>query len=113
MPNLSVALQSVEDLSRWLAEGGVTLQEYSFDSPSNQVLHAHLSRGTVQVLADRGQWFVVLAPPGADEFFDSSTWHSCLTGTDVSLTLQPLAAQVEWLIDYLTAGPRVDVSTQC
>lgn len=113
MPDLSAAPHAVLNLSEWLSERGVALQERSFDSASNQMLQAYASRGTVQVLADRGQWFVGLAPPGVEEFFDTAVWVSCLTGAEVSLELESLDVQVGWLEEYLAADAPRDVSVEC
>lgn len=113
MPDLSAAPQSVQKLSEWLAGRGTALHECSFDSASNQTLQAHTPRGTVQVLADRGQWFVELAPPRTIEFFDMATWISCLTGTEVSLALESLDVQVGWIEEYLVADAHDDVSVEC
>lgn len=113
MPDLSAAPRAVHDLAGWLSERGNPLEQRSFDSASNQLLQAHASWGTVQVLADRGQWFVELAPPGAEEFFDTAAWTSCFAGAEVSLELEPLEVQVGWLEEYLAGEPHVEVTVEC
>lgn len=82
MPDLSLAPQVVQRLAGRLTEGGTPLRVHSHGSPTNQQLRAETPHGTVQVLADRGQWFVELAPPGPDEFFDTAVWTACLTRTE-------------------------------
>jgi hypothetical protein len=113
MADLSAAPQAVLDLAEWLSERGTPLRARSFDSASNQLLQAHVPQGTVQVLADRGQWFVELAPAGAEEFFDTAAWTSCLTGAEVSLELEPLDVQVGWLEGYLAGEGHGKVTIEC
>jgi hypothetical protein len=112
MLDLSDAPQAVRNFADWLSDRGTSLSLQAFDSPNNQLLRAPSPRGTVQLLADRGQWFVELAPPGADEFFDTAVWSSCLAGGEVSLELTPLDTQVEWLQEFLAGelreGPTID-----
>lgn len=113
MIDLSLAPSPIQELARWLAGRGCPLLPQAFDSPNNQVLWATSPRGVVRVLADRGQWFVELAPPGVDEYFDSAVWSSCLTGAEVSLELTSLAEQVAWLEDFLHDGPTSEYSIEC
>ena len=113
MPDLSLAPQALQRLAERLADGGSPLQVHSFDSPSNQQLRAQAPRGTVQVLADRGQWFVELAPPGASEFFDTAVWGACLTRTEVSVDPMPLDAQAAWLEEFLSGGVQGDYTLDC
>lgn len=101
MPDLSSAPLALQRLAEWLADRGTPLRVLSFDSPDNQLLQGQTRHGIVQVLADRGRWFVELAPPGASEYFDTAVWNACLTQTDVSLELTPLDAQAAWLEDFL------------
>lgn len=113
MPDLSSAPPSLQTLAARLAREGTPLRVHSFDSPTNQQLRAHTTHGTVQVLADRSQWFVELAPAGAEEFFDTAAWTSCLAGVEVSLELEPLEVQVCWLEQYLAGEPDVEVTVEC
>ena len=113
MPDLSSAPQALETLAERLADGGTPLRVHSFDSPTNQQLRAKTPHGTVQVLADRGQWFVELAPPGSSEFFDTAVWSACLTRTEVSLDLIPLHEQVMWLADFLAAATPDESIVEC
>lgn len=101
MLDLSAAPRPIQKLAEWLEDSGSPLCVQTFDSPSTQLLQAHTPRGSVQVLADRGQWFVELAPTGASEYFDTAVWASCLSGTDVSLDLAPLDEQALWFEEYL------------
>jgi len=64
-------------------------------------------------VADRGQWFVELAPPGASEFFDTAVWGACLTRTEVSVDLMPLDAQAAWLEEFLSGGVQGDYTLDC
>jgi hypothetical protein len=109
MPDLSSAPLAIQRLARWLDDEGAQLSVHSFDSPANQLLKAKMARGQVQVLVDRGQWFVELAPPGVDDYFDMAVWTSCLAGTDVTLELEPLDVQAAWLTKFL-AG---EISGEC
>ncbi len=113
MPDLSSAPQSLQMLAGRLAGSGNPLRVHSFDSPTNQQLRAQTPHGTVQVLADRGQWFVELAPPGSSEFFDTAVWTACLTRTAVSLDLIPLDAQALWLAEFLAADVRSEYTIEC
>lgn len=113
MPDLSSAPQALQALAERLADGGTPLRVHSFDSPTNQQLRAQTPHGTVQVLADRGQWFVELAPPGASEFFDTAVWSACLTRTEVSLDLVPPDAQALWLTEFLAADVRSEYAIEC
>jgi hypothetical protein len=113
MPDLSSAPQPLQRLAEWLADSRAPLRVQSFDSPSNQLLQAQTPRGTVQVLADRGQWFVELAPPDASEYFDTAVWNSCLSGTEVSLELVPLDAQAAWLEEYLAGDEEGEYTIEC
>lgn len=113
MSDLSTAPPAVLDLAHWLSERGAPLELRSFDSVSNQLLLAHAPRGTVQVLVDRGQWFVELAPPGAEEFFDMAAWTSCLKGEEVSLELEPISVQVGWLKQYLAGESDGEFTVEC
>lgn len=112
MSDLSMAPMSVQNLAEWLADRGNPLVPQTFDSPTNQLLQARAQHG-VQVLADRGQWFVELAPPGVDEFFDTAVWSSCITGATVSLELTPLAEQIAWIEEFLSDDSRRDYSVDC
>jgi hypothetical protein len=113
MPDLSSAPTAVQRFAGWLAEHGAHVSVQSFASPTNQLLRAPTARGTVQIVADRGQWFVELAPPEAGEYFDTAVWTACLSGSDVSLELQSLDAQVEWLIAFLGADASSRCSIEC
>lgn len=113
MPDLSSAPQALETLAERLADGGTPLRVHSFDSPINQQLRAQTPHGTVQVLADRGQWFVELAPPGSSEFFETAVWTACLTRTEVSLELMPLDAQAAWLEELLANGVGSEYTIEC
>jgi hypothetical protein len=113
MPDLSSAPRAVLDLAEWLSERGISLQARSFHSASNQLLQAHAPQGTVQVLADRGQWFIELAPPGTEEFFGTAAWSSCLAGAEVSLELEPLSAQVAWIKEYLAGDAHGGINIEC
>lgn len=112
MSDLSMAPIPVRNLAEWLADRGSPLVPQSLESPINQLLKARAQYG-VRVLADRGQWFVDLAPPGVDEFFNSAVWSSCLTGATVSLELVPLAEQVAWIEEFLSDDSRRDYSVDC
>ena len=113
MPDLSSAPQSLQTLAEQLTRRGTPLRVHSFDSPTNQQLRAQTPHGTVQVLADRGQWFVELAPPGSTEFFDAAAWSACLTGAEVSLDLVPLDEQVMWFVDFLAAAIPDESIVEC
>lgn len=113
MPDLSAAPRALRDLAAWLSGRGNPLERRSYDSASSQLLQARTPRGTVQVLADRGQWFVELAPLGAEEFFDTAAWRSCVSGVEVSLEVEPLESQVGWLKEYLVGRSNVEVSLRC
>lgn len=113
MPDLSSAPQALVALAEWLADGGTPLRVHAFDSPTNQQLRAQTPHGTVQVLADRGQWFVELAPPGSSEFFDTAVWTACLTRTEVSLDVISLDAQMLWFAEFLAADARSEHAIEC
>ncbi|MFI5061011.1 MAG: hypothetical protein ACHP7F_06165 [Actinomycetales bacterium] len=113
MSDLSSAPKAVQELAEWLTDRGSPLRAKAFDSPNNQLLQAPVEHFLVQVLADRGQWFVALAPPDADEYFATAVWSSCLAGTPVSLELTPLAAQVAWLKEFLAEDAHGDWSIEC
>ncbi|MCV2393905.1 hypothetical protein OEB99_06260 [Actinotalea sp. M2MS4P-6] len=113
MPDLSLAPPAVLRLAQTLAERGAPLTIRAFDSPTNQLLGATLDVGSVRVLADGGQWFVDLAPPGLDEYFDTAVWTACLNGTDVSLDLESLDSQVGWLEEHLSSGFAGDGRIEC
>lgn len=112
VPGLSSAPEALRELAGWLADAG-TLRVDSFNSPGNQRLRALTSLGTVQVVADRGQWFVELAPPGLSEYFDTAVWSACITGAEVGLDLVPLDAQVAWLHELVAGGVPGEVSVEC
>lgn len=113
MSNLSSAPQALQVLAEQLARGGTPLRVHAFNSPTNQQLRAHTSHGTVQVLADRGQWFVELAPPGSSEFFDTAAWAACLARSEVSLELIPLDERVTWLAAFLAAATPEKPTVEC
>jgi hypothetical protein len=110
---MSLAPQVLQKFAESLAERETPLRVQAFESPSNQLLQARTARGTVQVLADRGQWFVELAPPGAAEFFSTTVWLACLSRTEVSLELMPFDAQTAWLEEYLTGGDQREYTIEC
>ena len=113
MSDLALAPQVLQKFAESLAERETPLRVEAFDSPSNQLLQAQTARGTVQVLADRGQWFVELAPPGVAEFFSTTVWIACLSRTEVSLELMPLDAQTAWIEEYLTGGDQREYTIEC
>ncbi len=113
MDELSSAPPSIRALAEWLAERGTPLVLHSFHSHNNQLLKAESPQGTFEVLADRGQWFVRLAPAHSDEYFDSAVWEACLSGKEVSLEVDPLEVQVAFLQDLLTTGATDTCSTEC
>jgi hypothetical protein len=113
MAALSSAPQSLQALAEQLAINGTPLGVHAFDSPGNQQLRAQTLHGIVQATADRGEWFVELAPPGSSEFFDAAGWRACLTRTDVSLELIPLDAQTAWLADLLVADVPTGDTIEC
>jgi len=113
MLDLSAAPRPIQKLAGWLADRGAPLRVQSFDSPSNQLLQSQTPRGTVQVLADRGQWFVELAPPGASEYFDTAVWESCLSGTEISLELAALDEQAAWFEEFLAGDEQREHTIEC
>lgn len=112
MPDLSSAPQAISELARILSARGNPLRTQSYGSPGDQVLRAETPAGTVQVLADRGQWFVDLAPPGVDDYFDTEVWAACLSGAPVSLELVSLDSQVAWLKEFLDEDVRTGYSIE-
>ena len=113
MPELPSVPPALQALTEQLDSGGTPLRVHSFDSPDDQQLRATTPHGTVQVLVDRGQWFVELAPPGSSEFFDTAVWIACLTRTDVSLDLGSLDAQTMWLVEFLAAEVHNRYTIEC
>lgn len=113
MSDISAAPQAIQELGRWLADGGTVLAVDSFESPTSQRLRAHTARGTLQVVADRGQWFVELAPLGSSEFFDTAVWAACLAGVEVSVDVIPIDAQVAWLERFLKEGDLRSCTIEC
>ena len=109
MMDLTKAPLAIQELADWLAHRGQNLTAQSFDSPKNQLLISHPAKGSIQVLADRGQWFVELSPPGSGEFFDTSVWRSCFQSADVDVDPGPLADQVAWIVGYILG----DIDGQC
>jgi hypothetical protein len=113
LPDLSSAPAAVQKLAGWLAGRGAQLSVQSFDSPNDQLLNAKTVRGEVQILADRGQWFVELAPPNTSDFFNTAVWTSCLTGMDVNFELEPLDSQVTWMEEFLAGDVSREYSLEC
>lgn len=113
MFDMSLAPQGLQKFAEGLAEEETPLRVEAFDSPSNQLLQAQTARGTVQVLADRGQWFVELAPPGVAEFFSTAVWIACLSRTEVSLEIVPLDAQIAWLEVFLAGDDQREYTIEC
>ncbi len=113
MPDLSSAPPVIRHFAERLAERGTPLQTVSFESSRNQLLRTALTSVTVQILADRGQWFVELAPAGVEDWFDTAAWRCCLEGGPVSVNLDPLDTQVAWIEDYLARSAKLHVSLDC
>jgi hypothetical protein len=102
---------SIAELGTFLASMGAPLQSVTFSSPNNQILIGATAGGCVRVAADRGQWFVELAAPGSDDYFDSSVWAACLSDTPVSLEVEPLEKQVKVIEALVSDGSALTVST--
>ena len=100
----------IAKLDRFLASIGGQLQLIHFSSPMNQVLVATSSAGSVRVVADRGQWFVELAAPAMDEYFDSAVWTACVREVPVRLDIATLDEQVETLEAFLADGSTRTIS---
>jgi hypothetical protein len=113
MVNLSSAPPAVRALVERMTVGGALMGQENFDSPVNQRFQLATPRGALRVVADRGQWFVELAPEGSEEFFDSAVWVSCLTGSVVSVELPPLESQVAWFIEFLGDENGKSVALKC
>ncbi|NYF11413.1 hypothetical protein HDC94_002569 [Leifsonia sp. AK011] len=113
MPDLSLAPPSVRALAEFLTSRRASLSVVRFDSPVNQELRSETPRGTVQVLVDRGQWFVELAPSGSNEFFNVAVWIACLEGGDEDAILLPLDAQTTWIANYLASSEPRKFSIEC
>ena len=103
MADLSSAPKVLRDFAERLSKGGAVLKTIRFLSPLNQVLQVETTIGVVQLLADRGQWFVDLAPPDqtSNDFFDAMTWRACLAREEAGTNADPLEEQVAWLEAYL------------
>lgn len=112
MPDLSLAPQAISELARILSARGNPLRTETYSSPGDQVLRARTPAGTVQVIADRAQWFVDLAPPGVDDYFDTEVWSACLSGAPVSLQLVSLDSQVAWIMKFLDEDVRTRYSIE-
>ncbi len=106
MVDLTGAPSGIQALACELSEAGTPFEVHRFASPADQQWRALVAAGTLQVTADRGQWFIELAPPGGSDYFDAAVWDACLTGTDVSLELWSVSAQVTWMAAFLRSGTR-------
>ena len=113
MPGLGEAPEAIQALAVWLEQRGTPLVVKRFDSPNFQVLEAETSRGTIELLVDRGGWFLTVAPPNSREFFDSAVWVACLTSTPVSAEIAPLSDQVSWLRGFVEESAPVEYSLAC
>lgn len=81
--------------------------------PLNQVVEFVEADATVQVLVDRGQWFVALAVGQMSNVYDFEAWESCLKGTDVSADVHTFADAANWILAAL-GNPRLGaVSEDC
>jgi hypothetical protein len=113
--NLSSAPTSVVRLAQLLDDAGCPLHSTSYGSVRNQLLEVNVAaKGfRVRVAADRSQWFVELAPGHSEDYFDTAVWRACLAGTDVSLDLEPLESQVEWIIEKLADRGELTANLGC
>jgi len=99
--DLTEAPSEISSLVSAITELNVTLVVASYDSANNQLLTAQSRVGRIDILVDRGQWLVSLAPNGSRESFDMAAWEACRTGADVALTENTLQEQTLWLEQLL------------
>jgi hypothetical protein len=55
----------------------------------------------VRLVADRGQWFIELAPGDCDDWFDPDVWKSCVDGARIPDESSALSAQAEFVVRNL------------
>lgn len=96
-----------------LGERGFREHTVSARGPLNQVVEFVDSGATVQVLADRGQWFVALAFGQMRDVYDLEAWESCLSGEDVSPDVHTFAESASGILTVLGDPRLADVSEEC
>lgn len=116
-----------EPLPGALADLLARLEEHGFSKRSDEASGGFGDRAidltgpeslAVRLVADRGQWFLELAPPGADERFDADVWRSCLDDAEIADEPSPLDAQARFVAGNLdrilaAAQARGDELTAC
>lgn len=113
MADFGVAPQPLREFIARIIRGGAVIQAVAIDSPINQLVRLPAEFGTVEILADRGQWFVRLAPRGSTQFFDVLTWIACVTESEVSLEQMPLEDQLAWLDEFLDGDTKHEFTIEC
>src|SRR6478735_6073253 len=111
--DLTGAPPEISSLVSAITEQNVTLVVESYHSANNQLLTAQSRAGRIDILADRGQWLVSLAPKGSTESFDMAAWEACRTGTDVPLALNTLQEQTLWLEQLLRSAVVYRADVEC
>lgn len=113
MADFSMAPQPLREFIARMVRGGADVHAVAIDSPINQLVQLPAEFGTVEILADRGQWFVRLAPSGSTQFFDVPAWIACVTESEVSLEQMALEDQLAWLDEFLANGTKHEFTIEC
>lgn len=93
MTNVRVPVE-IQGFLSWAETKGMRLTSERSDS-ANCLLHFADDQGlALQVLCDRGQWFVAVGRTVWNDWFDVDVWSSCLDQTPIGFDATDLSDQL-------------------
>ena len=94
--------EALADMVARLQEGGFSItDEAAAEGFGDRVIVLRKDPLAARLVADRGQWFIDLAPSGCDDWFDPDVWRSCLDGTPIPDKPSTPAAHAEFVVREL------------
>lgn len=108
------APDSILRLIGWLNVWPTTERTINCSSSLNQIVRfTHEDETFVDIIVDRGQWFIEIGFSPWDQGFHVVIWEACLSGSEAPMEVIPLEAQIDRVIAVARSASGASVTLEC